>query len=93
MESYRSNWDWINNDWRTAAATVLVTVCPPLLMWCFGLLVFRSWHFDVPWRLRARAEPPYRAAPSGVDMRPALVVTLFALLGLSAGVIFGACLG
>ena len=64
VQSYRYNWDWINTDWRATAAIVLVTVYPSLLMWCFGLLEFRSWHFDVPRRLRTATEPPGSTARS-----------------------------
>lgn len=52
VQGYQQNWEWLRNWWRMVAAPVMVTVWPPLVVWYFGLLVFRSWHFDAPRRIR-----------------------------------------
>jgi alpha-1,6-mannosyltransferase len=52
VEHYRYNWEWLRDYWRATAAPVMVAFWPPLLAWYFGLLAFRSWHFDAPRRTR-----------------------------------------
>jgi alpha-1,6-mannosyltransferase len=53
VEQYREHWEWLADYWRATAAPVLLAFWPPLLVWYFGLLRWRSWHFDL---CRARHE-------------------------------------
>ena len=46
VEQYRYHVPWLRDHWRALAAPVMVVFWPSLLAWYFGLLKFRSWHFD-----------------------------------------------
>lgn len=50
IEQYRNNVPYFNDYWRAVAAPVMVFIWPTLLVWYFGVLSNRSWHFDVPRR-------------------------------------------
>jgi hypothetical protein len=58
IEQYRLNWEWLRDYWRATAAPVMVWVWPALLVWYFGLLRYRSWHFDAPGRLASARDGP-----------------------------------
>ncbi len=60
VEQYRNNTVWLRDYWRATAAPVMVAFWPPLLVWYFGLLRFRSWHFDAPTCVSAAIEPATR---------------------------------
>lgn len=58
VEQYRLNIGWLRDYWRATAAPVMLWVWPALLAWYYGLLRFRTWHFDVPGRISLhRADP------------------------------------
>lgn len=48
IEQYRNNMEFFAPYFRAIAAPVMVTVWVPLTLWYFGLLYFRSWHFNAP---------------------------------------------
>jgi hypothetical protein len=58
IEQYKWNIDWLQSWWRSVSFPVLVMVWLPLLVWYFGLVTFRSWHFDLPFRARQPTGTP-----------------------------------